>query len=183
MKRGGLDHVGRNPHGCSRWLSTAGVVGGVEVAVALHNHRATTFDVRFDPPPGSELPDYPAEHVRVTVRAGGEIFAVPVGGNDRAWLHRFPHVSVSQLLTLSKSARVAWVSIVGSLCLEYPRDPDHLRWNWSYGIDGYLNVVQRHLWCEEYWRRHGSWPVEDVPHGERPDGRPHPVLTPALQVA
>ena len=183
MTRGGLDHVRRDPHGCSRWLSTAGVVGGVGVTVALHNHWATTFDVQFESPPTPGLPGYPTEHVRVTVRANGEIFAVPVGSDDRAWLHRYPRVSISELLALPKSDNVPWDGIVGSLCLEYPNDPDHLRWNWSYGVDAYLRIVQRHLWSEEYWRRHGSWPVEDVPHGERPDGRPHPILAPALQVA
>ena len=183
MDRGGLDHVRRNPHGCSRWLSTAGVVGGVEVAVVLHDHRATTFDVGFESPAIPELSGYPAEQVRVTVRANGEVFAVPVGGEDRAWLHRHPRLSVSELLELPRSVIVPWDSIVGSLCLEYPKDHGHLRWNWRHGIDSYLNIVQRHLWFEEYWRRNGSWPVEDVPHGERPDGRPHPILTPELQVA
>ena len=183
MDRGGLDHVRRNPHGCSRWLSTAGVVGGVEVKIVLHDHRVTTFDVRFESPAIPELSGYPAEHVRVTVRANGEIFAVPVGSEDREWLHRYPRHSIAELLSHPKSAAVRWPFIVGALCLEYPKDPDHLRWHWSDGIDAYVRVVQRHLWYEEYWRRHGSWPIEDVPHGERSDGRLQPILTPALQVA
>ena len=123
MDRGGLDHVRRNPNGCSRWLSTAGVVGGVEVAVVLHDHRATTFDVGFESPAIPELSGYLAEQVRVTVRANGEIFAVPVGGEDRTWLHRYPRLSVSELLELPRSVIVPWDNIVGSLCLEYPKDP------------------------------------------------------------
>ena len=183
MTRGGLDHVRRNPHGCSRWLSTAGVVGGIEVTVVKHDTRFTTFDVRFEPPANPELSGYPAEHVRITVRANGEILAVPIGGEDRAWLHRYPRHLIAELLALPKSAVTPWEYVVGSLCLEYPKDPDHLRWNWSDGIDGYLRVVQRHLWFEEYWRRHGSWPVEDTPHGHRPNGLPHPITNPALRAA
>ncbi|MDE0653590.1 MAG: hypothetical protein OXI26_08055 [bacterium] len=183
MTRGGLDHVRRNPQDCARWLSTADVVAGTKVTVVLHDLQATIFDVRFESPTLPELPDYPAEQVRVTVRANGKVLAVPASGDDREWLHRYPRSSIADLLALPKSATVPWELIVGALCLEYPNDPDHLRWQWSDGIDAYLRVVQRHLWYEEYWRRHGSWPVEDAPHGHRPDGHPHPILTPELQVA
>ena len=183
MSLGGLDHVRRNPQGCARWLSTADVVGGVEVTVVLHDSGATTFDVCFESPAVPELLDYPAERVRVTVRANGKVLAIPVSGDGRRWLHRYPRASIAELLALPKSATVPWELIVGALCLEYPNDPDHLRWHWSDGIDAFLRVVQRHLWYEEYWRRHGSWPVEDAPHGERPDGLPHPILTSELQVA
>lgn len=183
MTRGGLDHVRRKPQDCARWLGTADVVAGVKVTVVLHDLRATTFDARFESPTLPELPDYPAERVRITVRADGKVLAVPASGDDREWLHRYPRLSIVDLLALPKTATVPWELIVGALCLEYPNDPDHLRWQWSDGIDAYLRVVQRHLWYEEYWRRHGSWPVEDVPHGHRPDGHPHPILTPELQVA
>lgn len=183
MALGGLGYVRRKPRDCARWLSTAGVVGGAEVTVVLHDLRATTFNVRFESPTLPELLDYPAEQVRITVRPNGKVLAVPAGGDAREWLHRYPRSSISALLALPRSATMPWEFIVGALCLEYPNDPDHLRWQWSDGIDAYLRVVQRHLWYEEYWRRHGSWPVEDAPHGERPDGYPHPILTPELQVA
>ena len=49
------------------------------------------------------------------------------------------------------------------------------------GSVGCSSALQRHLWCEEYRRRHGSWPVEDAPLGHRPDGRPHPVRIPSLR--
>lgn len=183
MKRGGLDHIRRKPQDCARWLSTADVVGGTEVTVVLHDIRDTTFDVCFESPTLPELLDYPAEQVRVTVRANSKVLAVPANGDERGWLHRYPRASIAELLALPKSVTVPWELIVGALCLEYPNDPDRLRWQWSDGIDAYLRVVQRHLWYEEYWRRHGSWPVEDAPHGHRPDGHPHPILTPELQVA
>jgi hypothetical protein len=182
VNRGGLDHVRRNPRGCARWLTTAGVVAGVDAAVALHDHVVTVFDTHFAPPP-PDLPGYPAEHVRISVTAQGWIAAVPVDGETRPWLHRYPRHPIDELARLPLDTEVPWEQLVGSLCLWYPADPAHLRWHWHDGIDAYLRIVQRHLWCEEYWRRHDSWPVEDTPHGARPDGLSHPILTPALRSA
>lgn len=51
---------------------------------------------------------------------------------------------------------------MGALCLWYPRDPSHLRWGWVDGLDTYLRLVQRHLWSEEYCRRHNHWPADDA---------------------
>lgn len=182
MNPGGLNQVRSNPHGCAHWLSTAGVLANVEVEVALHDRVMTVFDVHFAPPP-ADLPNYPAEHVRITVTTQGWTAAVPVAGDARAWLHRYPHLTVGELARHPTDTTTPWEHLVGPLCLWYPDDPAHLRWHWSDGIDAYLRIVQRHLWSEEYWRRHDAWPVEDAPHGARTDGRPHPVLTPALRSA
>ena len=76
-----------------------------------------------------------------------------------------------------------WLSVSGGLCLEYPKDPPHLRWDWGKGFDTYLQVVQRHLWLEEFYRRHNYWPCEAAPHGEPLDGRPHKVATLHLRSA
>ena len=183
MTPGGLDHVRRNPHTCIRWLNESCAVDAMEITVVKHNNRSTIFDVRFEPPPPWRLPGYPAERVRVVVRANGDIFTVPAATDERAWLHRYPRLSIRQVLAWSRATPIPLENLFGSLCLEYPWDPDHLRWNWSDGIDAYLRIVQRHLWCEEYWRRHGSWPVEDAPHGHRSDGRTHPIKTAGLRVA
>ena len=179
---GWLDHARRNPHGCGRWLTVSGVVGGANVTVVRHGITLTVFEVLFEPPPAEHLPGYPAECVRVTVQADGGIFAVPVGRTERIWLHRYQSYSIPEIMALPKATRMSCEHLLGSLCLEYPRDPSHLRWNWSDGIDAYLRIVQRHLWSEEYWRRHGAWPAEDVPHGHRSDGRPYPIAA-ALRVA
>jgi hypothetical protein len=179
---GSLGHVRRDPEGCGRWLTGAGVVDGAVVTVAIHDRTMTVFDVLYEPPPSDHLPGYPAEHVRVPVRGDGAVYAVPVGGDQRSWRHRYAHYTVCELLTLS-TRPIPWENLFGPLCLEYPADPAHLRWHWKDGIDAYLRIVQRHLWFEEYWRRHGTWPVEDTPHGHRSDGRPHPILTPALRSA
>lgn len=180
---GGLDHVRRNPHGCSRWLTVAGVVGGAQVSVIRHHVAVTIFDVRFEPPPRQHLPGYPAEQARITVQAAGSIFAVPVGDSERIWLHRHRCYSIPELLALPKSATIPSEHLLGSLCLEYPLDPSYLRWDWADGIDAYFRIVQRHLWSEEYWRRHGTWPAEDVPHGHRSDGRSYPITTATLRTA
>lgn len=112
MTRGDLDHVRRKPQDCARWLSTASVVGGVEITVFLHDLWATTFDVCFEPPAFPELSDYPAEQVRVVVRANGKVLAVPASGDDREWLHRYPRASIAELLALPKPATVPWELIV-----------------------------------------------------------------------
>ena len=177
-----LDHLRGDPHGCIRRLNKSGTVPGAHVAVVRHHTALTVLDVSFEPPPAQHLPGYPAEHVRVTVLADGSIFAVPVEPADRNWLHRYQRHPIHELPTLPKEEHeIANEHLFGSLCLEYPSDPSDLRWHWSDGVDAYLRIVQRHLWCEEHWRRHGRWPVEDVPHGDRPDGHPHPV-TVALRI-
>lgn len=183
MTRGGFAHARGDPHGCVRWFSMSGVVYGLKIAVVRHNDILSIYDVRFEPPPTEHLPGYPAEHVRVPVLANGSVFAVPVNGDNRAWLHRYPRHSIPELLSLPSGVRVPWEHLLGPLCLEYPDDPDHLRWHWRHGFDAYLRIVQRHLWSEEFWRREGSWPVEDAPHGHRLDGHPHPIVTPTLRSA
>lgn len=179
MTPGSHRHVRCDPHRCSRWLNTSNVVSGVHVVVELHDAGLTVFDVRIASPPREHLPGYPAEHVRVTVLADGRVFGVPVDADDRAWLHRYPRWSLGQILSLPIAMAIPWEHLLGALCLEYPDDPDHLRWQWNDGFDAYVRILQRHLWFEEYWRRHGVWPVEDAPHGNRLDGRPHPIATPA----
>lgn len=179
---GTLDHIRGDPKGCADWLTAGAGLWATEADVALHDAQFTVLDLRFAPPP-PDLPSYPAEQVRVTVRAEGQIFAVPVAAHTRPWLHRYPRLTPSQIIATPLDQPIPWENLFGSLCLWYPRDPDHLRWWWEDGLDVYLRLVQRHLWSEEYWRRHGHWPVEDAPHGHRPDGRPHPIRTPALRSA
>ena len=179
MTPGTLEHVRQDPHGCALWLTVDDTTSGATVGVALHDRTLTIFDVHFEPPPCDQLPGYPAEQVRITIRRDGAIYAVPVNANRRRWLHRYPSLDVVELVRLP-TGPVAWETLFGSLCLEYPLDPDHLRWHWRDGVDAFLRIVQRHLWFEEYWRRHDAWPVEDAPHGHRADGRAHGVGDPIL---
>jgi len=179
---GSFEHVRTDPYRCSEWLTESGVVDGATVTVSLHDHALTILDVRFDAPPDEHLPGYPPEHVRVTVTSGADIVTVPVAERLRCWHHRYPDHAIRKGLQPG-NAPIAWENLLGGLCLWYPLDPPHLRWSWEKGIDMYLHIVRRHLWSEEYYRRHGTWPVEDAPHGERPDGKSHPVLTSTLRSA
>jgi len=180
---GGYEHVKFDPDGCSSWLTNSGVISGITVTVAVNDPRLTVLDVRFDPPPADHLPGYPSEHVRVSVLPNLRVVAVPVDGDDRAWLHRYSRWRIEQILRHDIALSFPWEQVLGALCLWYPLDPAPLLWRWKDGIDAYMLIVQRHLWSEEYWRRHGNWPAEDTPHGERFDGKPHPVLTPNLRSA
>lgn len=170
----GLRQVIANPNSTAAWLSSHGDLWGTAVEVLRRDDNATTFEVEFTPPP--QIAEYPVELVRILVRHDGEVFAVPVAGDDRSWKHRNSRISVRELVKLGRRP-LPWESLLGSLCLWYPRDPARLRWTWRHGLDGYLRLTQRHLWNEEYHRRNGEWVGEDVPHGERPDGRPHPIMS------
>lgn len=180
--KGEFTYVRTDPYGCVGWLADSGFVVGVTVGVIVHDERMTVLEVHFGPPP-AQLPGYPAEDVRVTVLSGGEVFAVPIGGGSRGWYHRYADYALEPLPEKSTTGPFGLELLFGALCLWYPTDPDWLRWTWRDGLGAYLRIVQRHLWCEEYARRHGSWPVEDTPHGDRPDGKSHPILTPTLRSA
>ncbi len=98
---------------------------------------------------------YPIEEVHVVISSNGIIRAVPKSGRQREWLHRNSMFGIGL-----------------DLCLWDPNDPTSLRWDWDDGLEEYVRIVSRHLIHEEYWRRHGEWPVEDSPHGSWPGGWP-----------
>ena len=129
-------------------------------AVVIHSAKPfTALELTFQPTIELEANGYPVETARITqLDDQPNPFAVPTGP-VRSWHHRNPRTSTA----------------LGSLCLWYPQDPPHLRWTWANGFLDFVAIVQRHLWFEEHFRRHGEWPVPDAPHGERADGQPHPV--------
>lgn len=58
----------------------------------------------------------------------------------------------------------------GALCLYYPLDPPEQRWRPEHGLLALLDLVQSHLFYEEYWRasgghRGGVWIGHEQPHG------------------
>jgi hypothetical protein len=165
--------VRSNPEGCCKWLRQSGAVSYFDIDTMAHTVGITVFDAKFVAPEG--LPDYPVEHARISVLADSSIAAVPVGCSERTWYHRFRQWPIAQIIIDHPSGPLPWLHVVGGLCLWYPGDPKAWRWTWDDGFDTYLLLVQRHLWAEEYSRRHGHWPVEDAPHGERSDGRSHPL--------
>lgn len=103
---------------------------------------------------------YPIERVAVFIWVDGRIATVPHAARARPWLHRQPPP-------------------LGELCLWALHDRPGLQWHWSDGLVAYISIVHRHLQAEEYWRRTGSWPAEDAPHGSLPQ----PVRTPAMRAA
>jgi hypothetical protein len=172
VKPVGFGAIRANPRGCCRRLKKSGAVSYFEAEVMTHTAGITILEVEFVAP--KELPSYPVERVRISVLSDASIAAVPIDCRDRRWYHRFPRWSTTQIVNHGGRS-LPWPSVVGGLCLWYPRDPRAWRWTWDDGFDTYLLLVQRHLWAEEYFRRHGCWPVNDAPHGERSDGYPHPL--------
>lgn len=165
-----------NPQGCATWLSSSGVVEGVTVVVANRTASLVMLDLAFDPPPKVHLPGYPAERASIVVNELGDLATVPAD-DGRSWAHRYPRMSPLAIASCSATMPIPLNSLLGGLCMWYSRDPEYLRWTWSKGFDDYVRIVQRHLRCEEYQRRHRAWPLEDAPHGESLDGRPHPIRT------
>jgi hypothetical protein len=179
---GQLARLRRHPHRMVAQLGRDLAGEGIAVTLAHHSRTLTVLHVAFDPPPAQQLPGYPAEQARINIRPDDQIGAVPIGDRDRRWYHRFPHLNLHQLIS-HPTVQLTWTKLTGPLCLEYPLDPPHLRWQWCDGLDVYIRIVQRHLWSEEYWRRHGHWPVEDAPHDTPADGTAYPILTPHLRSA
>jgi hypothetical protein len=122
------------------------------------------LDVTFAAYP--ELADvgYPDERARISIWPNADIYSYPLGP-ERSWCHRYP----SPL-----GERFGYLA--GQLCLWYPKDPRHLRWEWSDGLEQFLTRVHRHLHFEEFFRREGQWPVEDAPHDD-PVNDAHPIVS------
>jgi hypothetical protein len=136
---------------------------GAIVDRAARPHNGLVFDLTFQPLQGLE--DFTAERARISVSPQAEVFAFPLGARPRRWKHRNP-----------SPLGYPFGDLAAELCLYYPGDPRALRWEWEDGFVAYVSRVHRHLFYEEYWRRTGSWPVEDAPHGE-PEADVHPITT------
>lgn len=122
------------------------------------------LDITFAALPELRVAGYEQEQGRISIRTDGTVYAFPLG-LERSWGHR----ECSPL-----GARFG--HLAGELCLYYRRDSRALRWTWADGLEQYVTRVHRHLFFEEFRRREGYWPVEDVPHGDPVDGA-HPVHT------
>jgi len=56
----------------------------------------------------------------------------------------------------------------GSLCMWYPHDPPERKWVFEDGLLMLLNVIQRHLFWEAWWRETDEWLGDEAPHGPLP---------------
>ena len=122
------------------------------------------FDLTLAALPELAAVGYESERARISIRPDGVVYAFPFGP-ERRWKHRQP-------------SPLGWRfgHLAADLCLYYHRDTQALRWTWADGLEQYVTRVHRHLFYEEFWRREGSWPVEDAPHGD-PVTDTHPVRT------
>jgi hypothetical protein len=150
-----------DPRAAARELES---LPNVKVARLLDYRAGVEFDLELSPPRELREHGYDLERARVLVhrRAGADPCAWPRGAR-RKWKHRNPRRGDPDEHRTS-----------GTLCLWYPEDPDPLRWTWSDGLSAFVIRVQRHLLCEEFWRREDRWPVEDAPHGQPAHGV-HPI--------
>jgi hypothetical protein len=150
-----------DPTGIARHLrEDAGLYGLINIEVRSADAELVLFWLELEPWAPMAAEGYPTEPLSVLVWADGRIMAIPRRAGERRWLHRYTDPP-------------------GQLCLWDPHDPSGLRWQWSDGLAAFITIAHRHLQAEEYWRRTGTWPAEDAPHG---DG-PHPVRSRALRAA
>lgn len=113
--------------------------------------RRVKFKIRFEPWAAMAAEGYPTEVVRVEVTNEGKVRAFQLSTQSREWQHRYP----------SDGRRGP-----GHLCLFFPDDPASITWSPESGsFEDILGIISRHLQAEEYFRRNGSWPWEDAPHG------------------
>ena len=127
------------------------------------NGRAgAVLDLWLAPLPALARDGWPIEHARVFVLPDDTAHALDMHPGPRRYLHRNP-------------------GPLATLCLQYPRDDAALRWLPQDGLEPYVTAVYRHLMYEEAWRRNGTWPAEDAPHGDRRS--PHRLRTPAARQA
>lgn len=192
-----LMEVRKNPHEVAARLLESGAIFGLASAeVRFQSDEVVCFWMTLEPWLAPAAEGYPIEEVAITVKADGEIMAVPRNAAARTWLHRFPGIDFWWLgrdwsrwfASAPRALQEAAVAhahaakdpqLLGQLCLWYPGDPPSLQWNWADGLVAYVTIVHRHLQAEEFWRRNGRWPAEDAPHGEGD----HPIRTLEMQAA
>lgn len=185
-----LNVVLQDPHAAGRVLEDA--LPGCTVSSVARPVGGVVLNLEFTPFRGLE--DYPIERVRIRILDNGDIWATPLGP-VREWLHLNsserdalerargrvvdyyrPRPSEPSSCVPSPVPAPQGPPVPTSLCLFYSGDPAELTWDWSRGLEDYVVMVRRHLALEEAWRRTGTWPGEDAPHG-LPKSGTHPIRT------
>ncbi|MFG3215690.1 hypothetical protein [Streptomyces tendae] len=150
------------PGAAADHLLHADTVYGVEQAVGrIGPGGAALLKLTLRPLPALERENYPTERVRLVIRPDYTLHAFPLDSAGRAFKHRNPPP-------------------LRDLCLQYPGDDAALRWVPEDGLEALITLVHRHLLYEEAWRRSGTWPAEDAPHGQPAHGA-HPLRTAETQ--
>ena len=145
-----LNDVLRDPSAVAEHINTDQVL--LHLTVSDHSRTHAVFHGVFRPPAAFAEQGYQVEQARIVVAKKQAPQAFPIGP-ARAWQHRN--------------------GPFGDLCLWFDGDPRGLRWGWEDGFEAYIAIVHRHLFFEQVWRRTGSWPVEEAPHGPGD----HPIKT------
>lgn len=157
-----LTRVLEDPAAAARYLLHGEAVFGVEQATGRTGlHGAALLELALRPLPALDREGYPTEHIRLVIRANQTVHVFPRGDKTRRYKHRNPQP-------------------LRDLCLQYTADAPALRWIPEDGLEPLVTLVHRHLMYEEAWRRTGTWPAEDAPHGRHPRGA-HPIRTQDLQ--
>lgn len=157
-----LNRVLAAPAAAADRLLHSHTVFGVEQATGRTGHGgAALIELTLRPLPALERENYPTERVRLIIRTDHTVHAFPLNSAHRPFKHRNPPP-------------------LQDLCLQYPGDDTALRWIPDDGLEPLLTLVHRHLMYEEAWRRTGTWPTEDAPHGQPVDGT-HPLRTREIQ--
>lgn len=125
--------------------------GVLDAKVCLRDATAVVIEVELAPFRPAAEAGFPTERVRVLATRRKKVWVIPQDADRRRWLHR--------------NANAPTLGGFGDLCLWYRDDDPALAWEWEDGLVDLLTIAHRHLQFEEYWRRFGSWPVEDAPHG------------------
>lgn len=160
----GMDGFLADPGALARRLND-GVLWGIgdAVGVSLWEGRAAAISMRLAPPVDADAEGYPTEYVRVVAVADRQVFAYPKGPR-RTWRHR------------NRNAQ-------GALCLQHPDDDPALLWQWQDGLAPLTTRVRLHLLCEESFRRTGSWPGPELPHGDAARAQLGVISDPVLRKA
>ncbi|MBT2441055.1 hypothetical protein J7E93_13240 [Streptomyces sp. ISL-36] len=157
-----LNQVLAAPAEAANHLLHASTVYGVEQAIGRTGPGGSALlELTLRPLPALERENYPVERVRVVIRPDHTVHAFPLVSANRAFKHRNPPP-------------------LQDLCLQYPSDDAALRWIPEDGLEPLVTLVHRHLLYEEAWRRTGTWPAEDAPHGQPAHGS-HPLRTPETE--
>ena len=152
-----LNDVLADPAGVAADLQQSGAVFGLEAVAGRRGIRGcAVLDLVLAPLPALARDGYPTEQARVVIHPDHSVHAFPRDSGRRVFKHRNPPP-------------------LRDLCLQYEADDPALRWLPEDGLEPLITRIHRHLMAEEAWRRTGSWPFEDAPHGQPPVGV-HPVL-------
>ncbi|MBT2508527.1 hypothetical protein J7I98_22080 [Streptomyces sp. ISL-98] len=152
-----------DPAAAARHLLHHDTVFGVEQASGRTGPGgAALIELTLRPLPALQNAKYPTERIRLIIRPDTTVHAFPLGAPDRIFKHRNPPP-------------------LRDLCLQYPGDDPALLWLPEDGLEPLVTLIHRHLIYEETWRRTGTWPAEDTPHGHPTQGV-HPLTTTEMQL-